>query len=274
MKKYKASLIISIYKNIPFLNAVLESIKYQTERDFEIIISEDGNNTDVFNFVKNYPFQNDYKHLTQEDIGWRKNKALNNAVSASASDWIIFIDGDSVLHPRFIEMHLRYANKNLILAGKRVKLNQQLTNFLIECPDNVLKMQSKIWQYFVCLRDKPEFPEEGIFIPPNGFLSFIPKIRTQKELRGCNMSFSKSAIESINGFDEDYILPAVGEDADLSWRFEAAGFKHFSLRNLAVQYHLNHPENWHDQSVNLAIMEKRKNNNTFICANGIHKISL
>jgi len=54
------------------------------------------------------------------------------------------------------------------------------------------------------------------------------------------MSFSKKAIIAINGFDEDYILPAIGEDIDLSWRFIQAGFKHKSVRNMAVQYHLHH----------------------------------
>lgn len=39
----KASLIISVYKNVTFLKAVLGLLKYQTEKVFEIIISEDGN---------------------------------------------------------------------------------------------------------------------------------------------------------------------------------------------------------------------------------------
>ena len=38
----KASLIISIYKNITDLKVVLDGLVYQTEKDFEIIISEDG----------------------------------------------------------------------------------------------------------------------------------------------------------------------------------------------------------------------------------------
>ena len=37
--KYKASLIISIYDNVPFLKAVLDSLMYQTEKNYEFIIS-------------------------------------------------------------------------------------------------------------------------------------------------------------------------------------------------------------------------------------------
>ena len=86
------------------------------------------------------------------------------------------------------------------------------------------------------------------------------------------MSFSKNAICKINGFDEDYKLPAVGEDYDLTWRFNAAGFKHKSVRNLAVQYHLQHQENWMNQDENMEICRRKQHNNEFVCKNGLEKI--
>ncbi len=48
----KASLIISIYKNITDLKVVLDGLVYQTEKDFEIIISEDGCDRDVKHLLK------------------------------------------------------------------------------------------------------------------------------------------------------------------------------------------------------------------------------
>ncbi len=91
------------------------------------------------------------------------------------------------------------------------------------------------------------------------------------QLKGCNMSFSKEAIYSINGFDEDYIRPAIGEDIDITWRFNKAGYPLKSLRNLAVQYHLYHKENWIDQEENIIIMEQKKRENLYICKNGFRK---
>ena len=38
----KASLIVSIYKNIPALERILQSLREQTLQDFELILSEDG----------------------------------------------------------------------------------------------------------------------------------------------------------------------------------------------------------------------------------------
>ena len=128
---YKASLIISVYDNIPFLRAVLDSLAYQTETNFEVIISEDAEHAELAQFVSSYPFRNDYQHLTQPDEGWRKEKALNNAIRAAKSDYLIFIDGDCVLHPRFIEYHLKMAGEKYILAGKRVKLNARLSDKIL-----------------------------------------------------------------------------------------------------------------------------------------------
>jgi len=139
---YKASVIISVYDNPRFLNLVLDSLKLQTEQNFEIIISEDGENKAMKELVEKYPFENDYQHITQKDTGWQKNKALNNAIRHAKADWLIFIDGDCVLHPRFVEMHLRFAGEKVILAGKRVKLDPKTSVFLENnMPEAIAQMQ-------------------------------------------------------------------------------------------------------------------------------------
>lgn len=270
---YKASLIISVYKNIQFLKAVLDSLIYQTENSFEIIITEDGEDASMRDFISNYNFKHDFQHLTQEDLGWRKNKALNNAIKAARAEWLIVIDGDCVLHPRFIEMHVRNAGEKNILAGKRVKLNKKISAELLDQPSRLLKMSQSMIKNLIFKEKGLSFVEEGIFISPDGIFGWIPKMRTLNHLKGCNMSFSKKAIEAINGFDEDYVLPAVGEDADLTWRFVNAGFTIKSIRNMAVQYHLFHKENWTSQEENLRIMAEKQARNEFICKNGLTKIS-
>lgn len=266
----KASLIISVYKNAVYLKAVLDSLQYQTEKDFEIIIAEDGESADMKAFIEQYPFEQPYKHITQKDEGWRKNKSLNNAIRASEGDWLIFIDGDCVLHHRFIEMHLRLADENSILTGKRVKLDEKYSEQLLSNSRNIQKMQCRLFGKLITGKGKIKFLEEGFFISPDGLLGFIPKNRKNNNLLGCNMSFSRKAVFHINGFDEDYQLPAVGEDYDLAWRFRAAGYQLVSVRNLAVQYHLNHPEGY-NQDFNLDLCRQKQAKNEFVCKNGLIK---
>lgn len=267
----KASLIIAIYNNIRFLKVVLDSLHYQTEKDFEIIIAEDGKSTVVKEFLDNYPFEQSWQHVSQEDAGWQKNKAMNMAIRAAKAEWLIFIDGDCVLHNRFIEMHLRYRQENRILAGKRVKLDKSGSLFVLEDSSNIPKLPRYLLKKMIFGKGLIRYIEEGFFISPDNLLGFIPKIRKLNHLTGSNMSFSRKAIYSINGFDEDYQLPAVGEDYDLTWRFNKAGFKHFSVRNLAVQYHLQHKENWVDQTENMEICRKKQLENKFVCVNGLNK---
>lgn len=266
------SLIISVYDNVPFLKAVLESLRFQTLQDFEIIISEDAEHSTMHDFIESYPFAQPYKHLSQPDTGWQKNKALNRAILEASREYLIFIDGDSVLHPRFIEMHLALASPKHIVAGKRIKLNAALSNFLMADPGHLLQMNKRITGMLLSGKKQGcSFVEEGVFIAPNSWLGFLPKLRKMSQLKGCNMSMYKEAILAINGFDEDFIRPAIGEDIDLGWRFEGLGYQLRSARNLAVQYHLDHPQGWMDQTENEQMMHEHQQQNLFVCKNGIRK---
>ncbi|WP_462318773.1 glycosyltransferase [Marinilabilia sp.] len=268
----QASLIISVYNKTDFLKSVLDSVKFQTDQRFEIIISEDGENDEMRRFIKSYEFDREIYHLTQEDKGWRKNRSLNRAALFAKTNHLIFIDGDCVLHPRFIEFHMKNYDPNLILAGKRIKLDNHTSEWLMEEPGNVFKIDKYIRKNLRKIKKQGAgFVEEGLFFSPDSFWGVIPKIRKMTHLKGCNMSFSKDALMAINGFDEDFVLPAIGEDIDLQWRFEGMGYKLKSLRNLAVQYHLNHKENWINQDENIALMQRNKQKEQFVCRNGINK---
>ncbi|HLW19209.1 MAG TPA: glycosyltransferase [Cyclobacteriaceae bacterium] len=266
----KASLIISVYKNVEFLKIVLDSLAYQTERRFEVIVSEDGESPEMDDFILNYPFQFPHQHVRHRDVGWRKNKILNEAIRSSKADWLVFIDGDCVLHPRFMEFHLKLADPAHILAGKRIKLDAATSNLLLSQSLPLDRVDAYILKNFLKLKaNGSKFIEEGIFISPTGVLGGLFGGRKMRRLKGCNMSFHKKAIYSINGFDEDFVKPAVGEDADLEWRFRQAGFRLVSLRNLAVQYHLHHPECWSLQEDNMKLMSEKQARNEFICKNGL-----
>ena len=268
----KATVIISIYNNIQALKVVLDSLKAQTEKAFEIIISEDADFQEVSDFINTYTFENPYQLLTQEDKGWRKNRALNRAIKASNTNWLIFIDGDCVLHPNFVESHLLLSGEKNILAGKRIKLDSEMSSYLINDYNNYKHIFQKVLKrYFAGNRDT-KFIEEGFYAKPNSLIGKIMSLRKMHQLKGCNMSFSKKAIESINGFNEEYIRPAIGEDIDLTWRFKGLGYKIVSARNLAVQYHLYHKENWVSQEENQKIMEKCIQEKKYICDSGLKQL--
>lgn len=256
----KATLIISIYKNTRALEAVLDSLKRQTEQDFELILSEDGQDANMASFIASYDFPWPMQHLTQPDEGWRKEKALNRAIIAAHNDWLIFIDGDCVLHPRFIEWHCRYQQRGVMLAGKRIKLSPALS-------ERYAQGETVCFFPYLFAHRGCRYVEEAFYC---GLAQWLR--RPVKHLVGSNMSMSKQDLLAVNGFDENYVLPATGEDYDLEWRMIANGCKIASLRNLAVQYHLYHPENWSEQSENVAYCREKQQRNEIYCPNGIRKV--
>ena len=268
----KTGLIISVYKNIDALQLILRSLQFQTHKDFTIIVAEDGESVEMKSFIFNYHSPFEIQHITHEDLGWRKNKILNKAISETDCDYYIVIDGDCVLHHRFVEMHSRFASDKIVLGGKRVKLGPLTSDLLKSSIDKLPCFEKHIQTHPLKFKkDGTRFYEECFYLNPDSLFGKLSSLQKMSKLKGCNMSFSRKAIEAINGFDEDYVLPAIGEDIDLTWRFQGLGYKIGSVRNRAIQYHLYHKENWTDQRQNEKIMEVKKAEKAYRCKNGLIK---
>ncbi len=267
-------MIISVYKNTVFLNTVLEGLRYQTVKPDEVIISEDGDSQEMGEFLGKYEDSGlNMIHLTQKDNGWRKNRALNRAIVAASGDYLIFIDGDCVLHTHFIENHARLASTENILAGKRVKLGPFFSSELQKAP--LLDFQQGLLGRIPQLRkDGAQFVEEAVYVPLNPITNAVIRVLGISSIKGCNFSCFKAAMLAINGFDEDYVRPAVGEDIDLVWRFRGMGYQMVSVKHFAVQYHLYHVESWSSQEENMVLLREKQASRQFRCLNGIEKLSL
>ncbi len=275
MKPNKITIIISVYKNVKALKLVIDSIVNQTISVYEIIVSEDGQSSEMKEFISTLNIVN-LIHLTQEDIKWRKNIALNNSIKKASGDYLIFIDGDVVLHNRFVEGHIYCSKPKRVCAGKRVELGAKYTQSLYDNLLNIDTLANSFIRRIISLhKDKVRHYEDGIYIEPKGYLynNFIQK-KHINYLIGCNFSCYKKDIESINGFDEDYKLPAIGEDVDINWRFRADGTEVISCRNIANVYHLYHKKGFgsNEGEINNKILKANFDINRFVCLNGLKKL--
>jgi glycosyltransferase involved in cell wall biosynthesis len=241
MNNIKASVIIAFYNNLQFLKLVLAGFRRQSEKNFEILIADDGSSSSVTRelqgILPEYPFL--IRHIWHDDKGWRKNVILNKAIKAAASDYLIFIDSDCIPHQHFVLEHLKNRDIGKILSGRRLNLSDRLTQNLT--PQTVLEgyLERNTTRWLIKgLKGEFTHAEKGLYLP---FLKpFL--IRKKKELLGCNFSIHKSDFLRINGFDERYLAPTFGEDTDVEYRAGLAGIGIKSVRNLAIQYHLFHPK--------------------------------
>jgi len=237
----KTSVIAAFYNNIKYLKLVLAGFERQTEKEFEFVIGDDGSNEEVVKKIEiiaaNYSFR--IKHVWHPDKGFRKNKILNQAILASESDYIIFIDSDCVPHFHFVEEHFNEKQTNTVLTGRRVNLSQKITSQLSE--QNI--KDGFIEQNYLKIIDDGLFGksydvEKGFYFE-NGLLRKIFN-KKYRGILGCNFSLYKKDLLAINGFDERYEAPSIGEDSDIEYRLTLNGVKTKSLNHIAVQYHLYH----------------------------------
>lgn len=265
------SVIVSFYNQIDYLRLVLAGFERQTFQDFEIIIADDGSNQDIVKKIellsKELPFN--ITHLWQEDKGFRKNKILNKAISATCSEYIIFIDGDCIPHSQFVREHFENRKKGICLTGRRVNLSKKITEFLT--PLNVKEgflEKNKLKLISDGIFGESFDVEKGFYFK-NGFLrKYFNK--KKRGLLGCNLSLYKEELLHINGFDERYEAPSVGEDTDIQFRLEKTGIKINSLNNIAVQFHLYHKLQERLQK-NLALFNQVKNSGKSFTPFGIKK---
>ncbi|SNR15667.1 glycosyltransferase [Tenacibaculum jejuense] len=264
----KLSIIISYYKAIENLKLILEALNYQSSNEFEAIISEDDNNEATINFLNKerntYNFQ--ILHVNQQkDDGFRKNVMLNKSIKISNSETLVFIDGDCIPHKHFVKSYINNIQEGVMLKGRRVMLGEKIsekitTNKTIK-PLNTLSI----------LLSDSDNKKEGLYLK-NKSLTLSMK---DKGLLGCNWGIQKKHLIEINGFDEDYIRAAVGEDSDIEWRLKRIGIGSKSMKNKAIVYHIHHERGYSEEGVekNMALMKDKMDKDLYICLNGLEKRS-
>lgn len=266
----RASVIVSVYKDVEALRAILVNLERQTVRDFEILVTEDGESPDIAGYLA---AQRDTAlpvvHLTQEDRGFRKMTAVNRAIAAARGDYLIFLDGDCLPNSRFVERHLAEARPDTVCRGRRVYFGPRASKLLRKHPKLLSIFENRLLYLLLAIPlhvDGVRSYEVGF---PSRWLQYLARNRLQGII-GCNFSCYRADMLSINGYNED--LPgAGGEDGDLEWRLEGVGKQMKNVKFRAPVYHLYHQVRRQRAEENIAISERNRANREFVCRNGIFK---
>ncbi|MFD1164588.1 glycosyltransferase family 2 protein [Sphingobacterium daejeonense] len=230
------SIMVSTYNWPEALERCINSIFLQDHLPDEIIIADDGSREETLILINKLKNTSPIPiiHVWQEDHGFRLGEIRNKAIIASNHEYIIQIDGDIILDSHFISDHISLVEKSAFLCGSRVWITQEQSAEILENPPG-----------FSINRNK--FPISTILNSlRNSSLSHFLADKYKKNkptiLRGCNMSFWKSDLLSVNGYNED-IQGWGSEDAELAIRLINKGVKKRFLKFSAVAYHLYHKEN-------------------------------
>jgi len=269
----RVSLIVSVFDREDFAEIVLESVKRQNFPLYEVIVTEDGERKSMKELVaqkkESFPFP--LLHLQQKDLGNRKPLALNRAIQNSSGEYLIFIDGDCVLHRDFAKAHVQLSSMTSFLTGRRVELSPSLSQKL-----NVEAIQNgwadRLSWDLIC--DSVFGKTYGVMraIPTPHFLRNILKRDVIDDIRGCNFSVHKTHLVAINGFSNRF-SGAYGEDSDVEWRLRRLGIQMRGNKGAAIQFHLWHKEQKKDSS-NQASLEEWLKHPVVRCLDGLDQVGL
>ena len=232
----KTTLIISTYNRPDALEVVLKTVAAQTVAPGEIIIADDGSTDDTARLIAEWKesgrLRSPLKHVWQEDRGFRLAMIRNRALAVSTGDYIIQIDGDAPLHPRFIEDHVSWARHGSFVKGARVMLDKELSEKICRAGEMIFPsifsghIMANRFKRLRCslLRNKFEH------FKPGNYYSL-----------GCNMAFWRSDAVAVNGYDEEF--EGWGHEySDFTMRLGRTGVCKRNIRFWAVQFHLWHPK--------------------------------
>jgi glycosyltransferase involved in cell wall biosynthesis len=241
----RISLIIATYNWPEALRACVEACFRQTDRNFEIIIADDGSGEPTRALVADLARRSPVplRHVWQPDDGFRLAESRNNGILAASGDYIVTLDGDCVPQADFIAQHRKLAEPGYMVTGSRILLSQAFSARVLT--ENI-DLQS------LSLGEKLRYRLQGLGKVAQLLVKLPDAGRRRhrfsfRRIKGCNMAFWRSDLERVNGFDESFRGWGY-EDSDAVARLFHAGVMRKDGAFSTEVFHLWHREAKRDQA--------------------------
>lgn len=97
----KYSIIVPVYNRPNEVEELLGSLAEQTEKDFEVVIVEDGSSVDCKDVCQRYAGRLDLHYCMKQNSG--PGQSRNYGVERAKGEYVLILDSDVVLPPGYIE---------------------------------------------------------------------------------------------------------------------------------------------------------------------------
>jgi len=201
------SIVVAIFNRKDELFELLNSLIAQTDKDFEVIIVDDGSFVDLVPTVETFKEMLNIQYFKKPNSG--PGLSRNYGANRAKNDWLVFVDSDVIVEKDYIE---------------NIKKNLEKT----DCA--AFGGADKAHKGFNLLQKAISYSMTSVFT--TGGIRGSKKAVTRFQPRSFNMGVNKEIFLKIGGFSE----MRIGEDPDLSMTIWENGYQTAFFDDIGV-YH-------------------------------------
>lgn len=201
------SIVVAIFNRKDELFELLNSLIAQTDKDFEVIIVDDGSFVDLLPTVETFKEMLNIQYFKKPNSG--PGLSRNYGANRAKNDWLVFVDSDVIVEKDYIE---------------NIKKNLENT----DCA--AFGGADKAHKGFNILQKAISYSMTSVFT--TGGIRGSKKAVTRFQPRSFNMGVNKEIFLKIGGFSE----MRIGEDPDLSMTIWENGYQTAFFDDIGV-YH-------------------------------------
>ena len=214
------SIVIVNYNVRYFLEQCINSVKIASKNLKIEIFVVDNNSTDGSSKMIKEKFP--YCKLIQNKVNVGFSKANNQAIRQSKGKYILLLNPDTIIEEDTLIKCINFMDKKNDAGSLGVKMIDGNGKFL---PESKRSFPTPIVAFYKIFGLSSLFPQSKKF--GTYHLSFLDKekIHEVDVLSGAFLLIKKNVLNKIGLLDEDFFM--YGEDIDISYRIQKAGFKNY-----------------------------------------------
>ena len=190
LRRYpRVSVVVCAYNAERTMDRCLASLAVLNYPDYEVIVVNDGSRDRTLEIAESYDY---CRIISQPNKGL--SAARNVGAEAATGEIVAYTDSDCVADPDWLTyLVARMEAGNLVACGG--------PNFPPP-EDNLVPA--------------------AVAVAPGGPTHVLISDEVAEHIAGCNMAFRRDVLQQLGGFDPIY--RAAGDDVDICWRFQDAGY--------------------------------------------------
>jgi O-antigen biosynthesis protein len=190
LKRYpRVSVVVCAYNAERTMDKCLASLEVLNYPDYEVIVVNDGSRDRTLAISESHPY---CRIVSQENQGL--SVARNVGAEAATGEIVAYTDSDCVADPDWLDYLVATMERKGLAACGGPNFSPAETSLV----------------------------PEAVAVSPGAPCHVLLDDEIAEHIAGCNMAFRRDVLLGIGGFDP--IFRAAGDDVDICWRLQDAGY--------------------------------------------------